>query len=194
MKTFRLVIFLAAIIGSNVASASGNATLNLIPVEDQKVLVAFESVIPGQISLTLTDSDERVVYYKSTFSPKAEYRGIYNLSELQDGAYTLSVNSGDARISRNIEIKNKELAFSDPVFGNTPVFSLNKQLLDISFLNNQLKNVSVQIFRNNSLVYASQLGDGLVVQNRFDLSRLPGGDYRVYLVSGNDTYTFDAEI
>ncbi len=194
MKTFRLVIFLAAIFGSNVASASGNATLNLIPVEDQKVLVAFESLIPGQISLTLTDSDERVVYYKSTFSPKAEYRGIYNLSELQDGAYTLSVNSGDARISRNIEIKNKELAFSDPVFGNTPVFSLNKQLLDISFLNNQLKNVSVQIFRNNSLVYASQLGDGLVVQNRFDLSRLPGGDYRVYLVSGNDTYTFDAEI
>lgn len=194
MKTFRLVIFLAAIFGSNVASASGNATLNLIPVEDQKVLVAFESVIPGQISLTLTDSDERVVYYKSTFSPKAEYRGIYNLSELQDGAYTLSVNSGDARISRNIEIKNKELAFSDPVFGNTPVFNLNKQFLDISFLNNQLKNVSVQIFRNNSLVYASQLGDGLVVQNRFDLSRLPGGDYRVYLVSGNDTYTFDAEI
>ena len=194
MKTFRLVIFLAAIFGSNVALASGNATLNLIPVEDQKVLVAFESLIPGQISLTLTDSDERVVYYKSTFSPKAEYRGIYNLSELQDGAYTLSVNSGDARISRNIEIKNKELAFSDPVFGNTPVFSLNKQLLDISFLNNQLKNVSVQIFRNNSLVYASQLGDGLVVQNRFDLSRLPGGDYRVYLVSGNDTYTFDAEI
>ncbi len=194
MKTFRLVIFLAAIFGSNVALASGNATLNLIPVEDQKVLVAFESLIPGQISLTLTDSDERVVYYKSTFSPKAEYRGIYNLSELQDGAYTLSVNSGDARISRNIEIKNKELAFSDPVFGNTPVFSLNKQLLDISFLNNQLENVSVQIFRNNSLVYASQLGDGLVVQNRFDLSRLPGGDYRVYLVSGNDTYTFDAEI
>ena len=194
MKTFRLVIFLAAILGYNVASASGNATLNLIPVEDQKVLVAFESLIPGQISLTLTDSDERVVYYKSTFSPKAEYRGIYNLSELQDGAYTLSVNSGDARISRNIEIKNKELAFSDPVFGNTPVFSLNKQLLDISFLNNQLENVSVQIFRNNSLVYASQLGDGLVVQNRFDLSSLPGGDYRVYLVSGNDTYTFDAEI
>lgn len=194
MKTFRLVIFLAAILGYNVASASGNATLNLIPVEDQKVLVAFESAIPGQISLTLTDSDDRVVYYKSTFSPKAEYRGIYNLSELQDGAYTLSVNSGDARISRNIEIKNKELAFSDPVFGNTPVFSLNKQLLDISFLNNQLENVSVQIFRNNSLVYASQLGDGLVVQNRFDLSRLPGGDYRVYLVSGNDTYTFDAEI
>lgn len=194
MKTFRLVIFLAAIFGSNVASASGNATLNLIPVEDQKVLVAFESAIPGQISLTLTDSDDRVVYYKSTFSPKAEYRGIYNLSELQDGAYTLSVNSGDARISRNIEIKNKELAFSDPVFGNTPVFSLNKQLLDISFLNNQLENVSVQIFRNNSLVYASQLGDGLIVQNRFDLSRLPGGDYRVYLVSGNDTYTFDAEI
>lgn len=194
MKTFRLVIFLAAILGYNVASASGNATLNLIPVEDQKVLVAFESAIPGQISLTLTDSDDRVVYYKSTFSPKAEYRGIYNLSELQDGAYTLSVNSGDARISRNIEIKNKELAFSDPVFGNTPVFSLNKQLLDISFLNNQLKNVSVQIFRNNSLVYASQLGDGLIVQNRFDLSRLPGGDYRVYLVSGNDTYTFDAEI
>lgn len=194
MKTFRLVIFLAAIFGSNVASASGNATLNLIPVEDQKVLVAFESLIPGQISLTLTDSDERVVYYKSTFSPKAEYRGIYNLSELQDGAYTLSVNSGDARISRNIEIKNKELAFSDPVFSNTPVFSLNKQLLDISFLNNQLENVSVQIFRNNSLVYASQLGDGLVVQNRFDLSSLPGGDYRVYLVSGNDTYTFDAEI
>lgn len=194
MKTFRLVIFLAAILGYNVASASGNATLNLIPVEDQKVLVAFESAIPGQISLTLTDSDERVVYYKSTFSPKAEYRGIYNLSELQDGAYTLSVNSGDARISRNIEIKNKELAFSDPVFGNTPVFSLNKQLLDISFLNNQLENVSVQIFRNNSLVYASQLGDGLIVQNRFDLSRLPGGDYRVYLVSGNDTYTFDAEI
>ncbi|GAP69943.1 hypothetical protein BA6E_121396 [Bacteroidales bacterium 6E] len=194
MKTFRLVIFLAAILGYNVASASGNATLNLIPVEDQKVLVAFESAIPGQISLTLTDSDDRVVYYKSTFSPKAEYRGIYNLSELQDGAYTLSVNSGDARISRNIEIKNKELAFSDPVFGNTPVFSLNKQLLDISFLNNQLENVSVQIFRNNSLVYASQLGDGLIVQNRFDLSRLPGGDYRVYLVSGNDTYTFDAEI
>lgn len=194
MKTFRLVIFLAAILGYNVASASGNATLNLIPVEDQKVLVAFESAIPGQISLTLTDSDDRVVYYKSTFSPKAEYRGIYNLSELQDGAYTLSVNSGDARISRNIEIKNKELAFSDPVFGNTPVFSLNKQLLDISFLNNQLENVSVQIFRSNSLVYASQLGDGLVVQNRFDLSSLPGGDYRVYLVSGNDTYTFDAEI
>lgn len=194
MKTFRLVIFLAAILGYNVASASGNATLNLIPVEDQKVLVAFESAIPGQISLTLTDSDDRVVYYKSTFSPKAEFRGIYNLSELQDGAYTLSVNSGDARISRNIEIKNKELAFSDPVFGNTPVFSLNKQLLDISFLNNQLENVSVQIFRSNSLVYASQLGDGLVVQNRFDLSSLPGGDYRVYLVSGNDTYTFDAEI
>ncbi len=194
MKTVRLVIVLAALIGSYAASASGNATLNLIPVEDQKVLVAFESVVPGQISLTLTDADDRVVYYKSTFSPKAEYKGIYNLSALQDGSYNLSVNSGDSKISRKIEIKGKELAFSDPVFGNAPVFTMNKQLLDISFLNNQQENVSVQIFRNNSLVYASQLGDGLVVQNRFDLSKLPGGDYRVYLVSGNDTYTFDAEI
>lgn len=194
MKTFRLVIFLAAIVGSYVATASGNSTLNLIPVEDQKVLVAFESIVPGTISLTLTDSDDRVVYYKSTFSPKAEYKGIYNLSELQDGSYTLSVNSGDARISRNIEIKDKELAFSDPVFGNIPVFSLNKRQLDISFLNNQLEDVSVQIFRNNSLVYSTQLGDGLVVQNRYDLSRLPSGDYRVYLVTGNDSYTFDAEI
>ena len=194
MKTVRLVIFLAALVGSYAASASGNATLNLIPVEDQKVLVAFESIVPGAISLTLTDSDDRVVYYKSTFSPKAEYKGIYNLSELQDGSYTLSVNSGDSKISRNIEIKDKELSFSDPVFGNIPVFSLNKQQLDISFLNNQLENVSVQIFRNNSLVYSTQLGEGLVVQNRYDLSRLPAGDYRVYLVAGNDSYTFDAEI
>ena len=64
MKTMLKVTLVVALFAmANAVLASGNLKVNLVPVSGEKALVAISSLSNSNVQITLTDENQRIVYF-----------------------------------------------------------------------------------------------------------------------------------
>lgn len=194
MKTIKMFVAIVAMAITTIATAVERPTLNVIKVEGEKVLVAYNNQETARVALTISDDMGRIVYYKATSKPINDFRAMYDLSNLDKGLYTFQMKVNDTRISRNVNLCENTLNIGETILSLAPVFNVKDGFLDISYLNESQKNIQLKIYQGSEVVFDSGLGDELVIQNRYNVARLPSGSYRVILETENDAYTYYAEL
>ncbi len=121
----------------------------------------------------------------------AEYARVLNLNELSDGKYKLVVSTGLRETEQPISITRTGLSLNinDRKLFFAPVVRTTGQLLDVSLLNNQLTTLKLKIEdAEGLLVYEDEVRNVVKVEKRYNLSKLPAGEYTVVLNVGDKAY------
>ena len=174
--TTTLAFFIVAI-----GFATNFPKMNVIQVEAEKAMVAFESIEATPLEITLTNYSGEILYFKKTQKRYDEYKKVFDFSELGTGNFCICVNFGNRSISRNITVQKKKIIVGAPMQLYEPYFCMEDKKLNVSFFNCPQKPVYVNIYQNGKHIDGINLGKNLAIQKRLDLSRLKKGEYEIVL-------------
>ena len=121
----------------------------------------------------------------------SEYARVLNLNELAAGNYKLVVSTGVRETEQPIFLTRTGLSLNigDRKEFFAPFVVTNGQLLDVSLLNNQLTTFKLKIEDiEGNLVFDDEVRNTVKVEKRYNLSRLPEGEYIVVLNVGDKSY------
>lgn len=193
MKKFSLLL-VALFIGVVFAFGSGKPSMNVIPINADRILVAMENEVPSPMEVSVTDKDGRLVFYKSVRRPDKDYKKIYDLSALEDGRYSLTLTVNNQRAQRTIDLREDKVLVGDLRFAYDPTFNFADNTLKFSYLNFDEENMNFILYREGTEVFRSSLGNEFALTKGFDLSALDRGYYDVVIASKNKQYYHNVRI
>jgi len=195
MKKIRTISKVATIIAfvafANVAFATGNLKVNILPLDSDKAVVAISNNTGSTFQISIENKYGDVVFYKETSDPATDYSKIYDFSKLEKGDYSLHVAIDGEKISRNFSIGKDNILVGATKSVVEPFFSYANNVLKISYLNFSGKNVNITFYNNAGLVSTKSAGAKFNLNKGFDVSKLAAGDYSVTLSADNDEYSYN---
>ena len=194
MKTKKWTLTVLAFFIVAIGFATEFPTMNVIPVEGDKAMLAYSAPDASTLEVTLTDCNGSILYFKRTNGKQNEFNQVFNFAELEDGSYCMCVNYGNRSISRNLVVDGEEIAVGPPMRCYEPYFCLEDDQLNISFFNSPQKQVYVNIYKDGEHVNGFKLGKDMAIQKRLDLSRLDPGEYEVIVTDYVKDHKFIAEL
>lgn len=194
MKTKNWVLAALACLIVAIGSASDLPKVNVVPIAAEKALVAFETPSAAPLEITLTASSGEILYFKKSTKHLAEYKKVFDFSELGKGVYCMCINYGNRSVSRTINVAKDEIKVGEMQRLYEPYFVLNDKKLNVSFLNCPCKPVFLNIYCEGKHLQGINLGKGLAVQKCIDLSLLQKGEYEVVLTDCFKNHKFIAQL
>ena len=194
MKTKSLLLTVMAVFVAATVFATQRPTMNVIPVQNEKALVAFETMSPANFELSLKNQRGETIYYKKSEEPAQNYKLVFNLQDLEDGNYHVNLKHGNFTLDRQITISNgKHLKVGEEIRMFSPYYKFENNLLQVSYLNNSQKSVFLNIFCDGQYVTGKKLGKEMCIQKVLDFSKLEKGTYDVVLTNNNNEFQFTVQ-
>ncbi|NQU53299.1 MAG: hypothetical protein HQ522_12255 [Bacteroidetes bacterium] len=190
MKTKQFILAILALVFTANVFATEIPEMNIIPLKDTKTLIAVSQTAPAINEISITSEEGRVVYFKKTKKEIASYRQIFDLSQLEDGAYEVKLKVGSAIVKRGLEIDNGTISVQEQKTALAPYFCFDNNILKVSYLNFQKEDVQVKVYSDRELIHTSKLGNEFSIHRGLDLSKLDKGDYTVMLADAGNKYWF----
>lgn len=191
MKAFQKialnVLFLFAF--ANLAIAGGMPRIQIREsASAKKVSVELEK-LNAPATITLEDAAGNLLIEEKVIGKS--FAKTFNLSKLEEGNYSLVVNTGLIETVQPLTLTDAVLVLDatkrQEVYA--PVINVGDDYVDLSFLNKRLSNVFVVILdADEAVVYQENITNALKVEKRYNLSRLPKGDYSVKVIVGDGDF------
>ena len=140
--------------------------------------------------LTIYDS-KRAVLFRDKILKTSDFRQRFDLSELPDGNYSFEIEHGNRIKSYTFSIAEGEVQIDDQsVAIYKPVIIQDNRKMDVSLLNLKGEAVTLDIYDalGNKLIDQSFSGEQSIA-GRYDLSRLPSGNYQVVIRTADRVFT-----
>ena len=192
MKTKQFFITMLAIVFAANAFATETPKMSIIPLKDTKALVAFEQATPSVNEITITDEYGKIRYYKRSQNEMTGYKKIFDLSQLENGAYEVKMKAGTTTVKRGLEIIDGNVSVQKQKIEVDPYFSFKNNVVNVSYLNHRNEDVVVNVYnrKSNKLIFSSNIGNEFAVHRAINLSELTSGNYDVMLASSDQEYWF----
>lgn len=197
MKTIRKTLLLFAIVlVSGSVMASGDMNVNLIPVQNNKALVAINSTAQNRFEIQIENDNGDVIYYHNVKSPTENYEKIYDLQDLENGNYRFLVSDNNEQVERTVNLRNGEISVTNKEKDMAPYFSFNNGNLKLSYLNFDRADVHLYLYNNENdeRVYKADLGSDFSINSGLNLSKLKPGSYEAVLASEDHVHSYDIDI
>lgn len=194
MKTRTCILLLGAMLFTSIAWATDLPKMTLTPVENGKAMLVYKATTAATLEITLSDYNDRVVFFTRTQNPKSELNHLLHFDKLENGTYCISVNYGNKSISRNVQLDKGNIVVGKTVCCYEPYFTLDDKMLGISFFNSSGKQVYATIYQNGSYVSGTKLGKQHAIQKRLDLSQLDAGKYEIVITDSSNEHRFFATL
>jgi hypothetical protein len=123
-------------------------------------------------------------------SKDAEMGKLYDFSQLDNGVYTLMTKTEQKSVAKTFEVKNGALVVLEEEKQYRPVFSLDGDILSISYLNLDEKQISLALESKSSQHLEEVGGNDMMYGKRLNIKKLPKGEYSVALTAGIYTYNY----
>jgi len=91
----------------------GNLQAHTEVVENSKVKVRLYNLQEQRTIFKITDLDEEIRYYAATISKHNGYAKILDLSDLADGRYLITVDSGDTTLKQIMKVEGQSILLSE---------------------------------------------------------------------------------
>ena len=194
MKTKNLVLTALAVFVAATGFATQLPTMNVIPVKNEKALVAFETMSPATFELSLKNQRGETIYYKKSEKPAQSYKLVLDLKDLEDGNYHVNLKHGNCNLDRLITVSNgMNLKVGEEIRMFSPYYKFENNTLQVSYLNNSQKNVFLNIYRDGQYITGKKLGKELCIQKALDFSKLEKGSYEVVLSNNSNEFQFSVQ-
>ena len=195
MKTIlRLTGVLALVAVVNVVFASGNITLNMIPLKNEKAAVAISTLSNSNFNVTIADEKGQVYYYQENTDQGDVYQKVYNFENLEDGIYKLTVLSDGMTTEREFQKQHGRILVGDEITSLEPFFGYEDGLLRCSFLNFNNDKVTLHFYGDKGELLSKQFGKEFSIQQALNLSKLEKGNYEAVLNAGAKQFTYNIEV
>lgn len=193
MKTIKIlsVLTLVAIVG--IAAATEKPKMNVIPLGNEKALIAIENEKPAYFELSIESQYGDLVYYKESATELTNLRQVINYAALEKGAYTMKLKVNDTFLKTDFTIDFKGMNIGATKKEYAPYFEFKNNELKFSYLNFDKENMDIKIINNGEVVFENKLGKDFTITSGYDLSKLDAGKYQVELTSMNNQFTYDIE-
>jgi hypothetical protein len=200
MKTFKILLAVVAIAAfSRPASATDKVVVNNYK-NTNYAIVSASLPFADKFSVTIKNSTGDMLYNAKVSNNAVAFQKLFDLSNLEDGKYSILFNGEGQSFVSYFEIRNSELISSKSDAGIT-VSSANisssymKQKNDIiyvSHINPELNRSSIEIFDNRGdSIYSADLPVQGTYSGAYKINDLPKGDYVMVLTSGNNTKSYE---
>jgi Secretion system C-terminal sorting domain len=198
MKTrLFFVLALVAILFTNTLSANTvENTFDLagttvkISSAQKAVVVNLGNVQKETVSIVIADAQGNVLT-SELVKNTPNFVKRYNMSQLENGTYTLTVTKKTVRTVQPFEIKDNSLEISEIEKKEKfiPVLHFNNDKLDVNVLLGNYSNITVTIIDNEGRKVSEDKNYVVLeLHKRYDLSKLPRGAYVVEVMAGDETF------
>lgn len=194
MKTKRSLVTLIAAAIVAMASATEKPRMSVQPLDADHVVISIlnNNVSNYEISIHAKNGD--IVYYKLSDKPVASYQKVYDMKNLENGDYKLSLKVNGANLERSFKVTAKNIYFGESEVDFDPYFRFDGKELKFSYLNFKMENFKMEIFDGNELIYKTKVGKDFPINSGYNLSKLEAGKYKVVLSSFNKEFVYHFEI
>ncbi len=188
MKNYLKITAVIGLIFTTTTTMANEPTIDLENGKDGKSILLKLDSQTADSNIRLTDSEGNILFNEN--SSGKNFSKKLNLDKLEDGNYSLKVESelntlvynvtiDDANLSveKSREIKNKPLAFQ------------KDKRVYLNYLNKGLEPVEISIRdKNDNTVYKETREGDLLVKGIYNLNRAPKGEYMLMVKYGNETF------
>lgn len=175
--TMAALLVAAGLVGTGGAYAQTNDPTKVISVrksDSKKIRLYTQS----PVELAVVDADGTILY-KGDVNGKTGQVTALNLRNLPDGRYFLTATNNDFWVSQGLTIRNDQVsvdASNAATLVKPTLTAYGKNKFEVTMPG--ARNINVTIYdRFNALVFNELYQNG--EKHRFDLSRLPEGDYTI---------------
>ena len=182
-------VFAFAAFGSTLFAA-GNLKVNILPVSSEKALFSVSTLCDDNFKMTVTDAMGTIVYNDENNGPAIDHIEEFNMSDLKDGKYKLTVVCGNLTSERMFNISGDGVKVGKEKTIIQPFFGYQDGILRCTYLNFPKENLTLYFLKKNQLLYSKELGKTFNVTEGINLSRLEKGNYEVILSAGDQEYSF----
>lgn len=175
LLTFNSMWASAVIDGLNIEETTGTKSLK----------VSFEQLQPGEVTIKVKD-EAGYVFFTEKVKGNVSYAKKYDLSALPAGTYLFTLADPIKEVIQPVLITETEVKVNpdDRKSVFQPYIRNEGRRLDVSLLLGSTEDVTLSILDSfDRIVYEEVLENSLNIQKRFQLKRLPRGEYLVKLVT-----------
>jgi hypothetical protein len=190
MKTKQLFLAILAIVFTANVFATEIPKMNIIPLKDTRTLVAISQNTPAINEISIISEEGTIVYFKQSKKVTTGYKKVFDLSQLEDGTYTVQLKAGTATVKRELEINDGTILVTAQITELDPFFVFDNDVVKVSYLNFEEKDVAVSVFNKGQLIYTSNLGNEFTIHRGINLSKLERGNYNIMLANADNKYWF----
>lgn len=190
MKTKHFFLLIVATTFVANVFATDIPRMSIIPLKDSKALVTIQHTVPDVSEISITTESGEVVYYKKSKKEIDLYKKIFDLSQLENGNYRLSLKAGNATVKNDLSIKNGIVSVLKQRNEMEPYFTVDKNNVILSYLNFEKEEMTVHVYNTNKLVYSKKLGNDLAMHRMLNLEKLKNGHYDIMLADAHNAYWF----
>ncbi len=195
MKTmFKVTLLFALLICANTLFATGNLKVNIIPMKDEKAVVAISALSNTSFKMTLTNNEGHVVYYLENSEQSNNYKKVYNFSDLDDGYYKLTVVSEGMTSERPFRKFRGVIKVGEERTTLKPFFAYEDGRLKFSYLNFPKDDLNLYFYKKNELIYTQNIGREFNISKALNLTKLDRGNYEVVLATKDEVFSYPINI
>lgn len=161
-----------------------------ISAANKSIVVDLGSVSRETVSIVIANENGEVLM-SETVKEKPNFVKRYNMSQMENGSYTLTVTKKTIRTVQPFEITKNGLTISELEKKEKfiPTVSFNNDKLDVNVLLGNYSNITVRILDNEGRkVKEDKNYVVLDLHKRYDLTQLPNGVYVIEVMAGDETF------
>ena len=196
-KQLIFVLALVAILFTNTLSANvientfelAGTTVKISAIE-KSIVVNLGGVQKENVTIVIADAEDNVLV-NETVNQTPNFSKRYNMTQMANGSYTLTVTKKTVRTVQPFEITRTGLVISELEKKEKfiPIVSLNNDKLDVNVLLGNYSNITVSIYDNEGhKVKQDKYYVVLDLHQRYNISELPKGAYVVEVMAGDETF------
>ncbi len=199
LKKGVLAIAAIAFLSAN-AFGKGKVVISKYLDTEYAVVSAFNDV-KSNFRVKVYDADGSVLYASPFVKNSVSFQKLFDLNSFKDGAYSVVFETKDAKIAKSFYVEANELYNAEDKTVATaqlvknsvkPFVRKDGNNLYVSHINfdHSLFSMSIDDYSGNE-IYNSTLPRETSYSGKFDISKLPAGDYSILLTSGKDKFYYE---
>ena len=186
MRTIKRKVFVAIFMLVTIVNFANNKELPLLSVD--KVTVIFNDAKKGN-QLVIKDANGSILHSEEV-KKKGTLVKTFNLSELENGIYTLELEKDFQIIVKTIKVKNNNVTFLNDaeqlVF--KPIVRNKENKLMITKIAFDEEPLKISIYYNNEIIYSETLEGDKILNRIYSLDKELKGEYKVVSYNNGRSY------
>ncbi|MGF7140299.1 hypothetical protein [Roseimarinus sediminis] len=167
--------------------------VKMVPHSSERAVVVVDNAVNTISELAIEDSKGDVLYYREGRIDEKVYSKIFDFKNLSDGDYKIIVSNDFGKKEVRFTVADNTIEVIKDVKSEVPYFSVEDDVLKLSFLNHSLKNIDIVISDAYGEVFKKSLGNNFNITTGFDLAKLSAGGYAAIISDGKNTYHYTFE-
>ncbi|QGY44062.1 hypothetical protein GM418_10455 [Maribellus comscasis] len=188
MKTKRILATLLAAAIATMASATDLSKMIVTPLNANQLIVSVVNDHVSDFEISVYAKNGDLVYFKQSDKPISSYQKIFDVQNLENGKYKMTLKMNSASVEKDFIIATNKIIFGESEMNVDPYFIFDGKNLKLSYLNFKKEKFKLEIYDENGRIFKAKIGNEFPIHSGYNLSKLESGNYKAVLYSFNKKY------